>query len=149
MPLLDLFTVFWKIIISKYWHILNIQTIERTITHLNVYVVKLLEKNVCIITLQLDLFMDNPRNLRKTYCCVWKYVRLLVSGFLPLQGGQMECWLSPFIFLFLANIYLVFPICQILGLSDSINSSLWVFLGRCMGFIELRYKEAIHINKVS
>lgn len=70
MLLQDLFTLLYKIITCKYWHILNIQAIERTITHFNVYVVKLLGKNDYIISLQLDIFMDNLRNLMKTYYIV-------------------------------------------------------------------------------
>lgn len=78
MLLLDLFTLLYKITNSKYWHILNIQAIERTLTHFNVYMVKLLEKIEYILNLQLDIFIDNLRNVMETYCA-WKYLGLLVS----------------------------------------------------------------------
>lgn len=56
-------------------------------------------------------------------------------------------------FLFLVDIYLVFSVWQ---QDFSTALSLWhlivgffFFLEGCMGFVELGYKEAIHINKVN
>lgn len=70
MLLVDLFTLLYEIITCKDWPILNIQAIERTITQFNVYIVKLLGKNDYILSLQLDIFMDNLRNVMETYYIV-------------------------------------------------------------------------------